>query len=173
MKAPQLIHPTTNKRVTANYANVVRVAKLIPFSRLDAKWQTLINGYKTLGYPVAITEEGPHMVACSQWVEKQMAHVPTHFSSNHHCSPRYMKRVRSFPLLRKSDEGNTCLHVKTTDGCGIYFVTGTDVREIAKFLTDIVVQYPPAGYATTVSFLGVDTTDASMVVMIAHDLPEN
>jgi len=173
MKAPQLIHPTTHKRVTANYANVVRVAKLIPFSRLDAKWQTLINGYKTLGYPVAITTEESNMVACNKWVEQRMARMPTHFSSKHHCSPQYMKRVRSFPLLRRSDEGNTCLHVKTTEGCGLYFVTGTDTQQIAKFLTDIVVQYPPTGYMTTVSFMCVDPRDESMVVMISHDLPEN
>ena len=125
-----------------------------------------------------ITQDESHVLACSNWVEVQMAHISTNISAKDHRSPQYMKRVRSYPMLRRSVEGDsvegaTCLHVKTTEGCGIYFVVGTDVREISKFLTDIVVQYPPAEYKTSVSFLGVDPTDKSLVVMIAHDLPEN
>lgn len=124
---------------------------------------------------MVITTDEAHVLACSNWVEAQMAHVPSpsHISSKDHRSPRYMKRVRSYPMLRRSVEGNTCLYVKTTEGCGIYFVVGTDVQEIAMFLSDIVVQYPPAEYETSVSFLGVDPTNDSLVVMIAHDLPEN
>lgn len=169
MKGPKLIHPTTNKPVTADYATVAKLSALIPYSKLDKDWQAMVNGYKKLGYPITITDDDETSSAytdtCRSWVEKRMTASPdAYLDPKHNLSLSYLHRIRSLKL--SVFRNNASLFYEKSGGqC---YVVGTDMKEIANLITDIVIQYPPAGYGTLMSYIGADPSNKAMVWSVTH-----